>query len=76
MWLTLAATRSIGAERAQMVAVRAAVAARMPPTDVREAERRTQAWFAAHPDMSDRAAPPSDTGREGLIIAIGLWFAL
>ena len=70
MWLTLAATRSIGAARAQMVAVRAAAAARMTPTDVREAERRAQAWLAAHPDMRDRAAPPSDTGREGVIIAL------
>ncbi len=76
MWLTLAATRSIGAEREHSETVRAAVAARMPPTDVREAERRAQAWLAAHPDMRDRAAPPSDTGRAGVIIALGLLFAL
>ena len=55
---------------------RAAVAARMTPTDLREAERRARAWHAAHQGMRNRAAPPSDTGREGLIIALGLLGAL
>ena len=51
---------------------RAAVAARMTPTDLREAERRAQAWHAAHPGMRNRAVQPSDTRREGLIIALDL----
>ena len=76
MWLTIAASRSTGAERELIVTARAAVAARMTPTDLREAERRAQAWHAAHPGMRNRAAPPSDTGREGLIIALGLLVAL
>ena len=76
MWLTLAAARSTVAEREHMVTARAAVAARMTPTDVREADRRAQAWHAAHPGMRNRAAPPSDTGREGVIIALGLVVAL
>ena len=70
MWLTIAAARSTGVEREQMVTARAAVAARMTPTDVREAHRRAQAWPAAHPGMRNRAAPPSDTGRTGLRIAL------
>ena len=70
MWLTIAAARSTGVEREHMVTARAAVAARMTPTDVREAHRRTQAWHAAHPGMRNRAAPPSDTGRKGLRIAL------
>ncbi len=45
-------------------------APRMTPTDLREANRRAQAWHAAHRGMRNRAAPPSDTGREGLIIAL------
>ena len=76
MWLTIAAARSTVAEREHMVTARAAVAARMTPTDVREAERRAQAWHAAHQGMRNRAAPPSDTGREGVIIALGLVVAL
>ena len=76
MWLTIAASRSTGAERELIVTARAAVAVRMTPTDLREAERRAQAWHAAHQGMRDRAAPPSDTGREGLIIALGLLVAL
>ena len=75
MWLTIAAARSTGAEREHIVAASAAIAARMTPTDVREAERRAQAWHAAHPGMRNRAAPPSDTGRTGVIIALGLVFA-
>ena len=65
MWLTIAASRSTGAERELIVTARAAVAARMTPPDLREAERRAQAWHAAHQGMRNRAAPPSDTGREG-----------
>ena len=76
MWLTIAASRSTGAERELIVTARAAVAARMTPTDLREAERRAQAWHAAHQGMRNRAAPPSDTGREGLIIALALLVAL
>ena len=76
MWLTIAASRSTGAERELIVTARAAVAARMTPTDLREAERRAQAWHAAHQGMRNRVAPPSDTGREGLIIALGLLVAL
>ncbi len=76
MWLTIAASRSTGAERELIVTARAAVAARMTPPDLREAERRAQAWHAAHQGMRNRAAPPSDTGREGLIIALGLLVAL
>ena len=71
MWLTIAASRSTGADRELIVTACAAVAARMTPTDLREAERRAQAWHAAHQGMRNRAAPPSDTGREGLIIALG-----
>ena len=48
-----------------------AVAVRMTSTDLREAERRAQAWHEAHQGMRNRAAPPSDTVREGLIIALG-----
>ena len=76
MWLTIAASLSTGAERELIVTARAAVAARMTPTDLREAERRARAWHAAHQGMRNRAAPPSDTGREGLIIALGLLVAL
>ena len=76
MWLTIAASRSTGAERELIVTARAAAAARMTPTDLREADRRAQAWHAAHQGMRNRAAPPSDTGREGLIIALGLLVAL
>ena len=76
MWLTIASSRSTGAERELIVTARAAVAARMTPTDLREADRRAQAWHAAHPGMRNRAAPPSDTGREGLIITLGLLVAL
>ena len=76
MWLTIAAARATSAEREQMVTARTAVAVRMTPTDVREAERREQAWLAAHQGMRNRAAPPSDTGREGVIIALGLLFGL
>ena len=60
IWLTIAAARSTGAEREHMVTARVAVASRMTPTDVREAERRAQAWLAAHPGMRNRVAPPSD----------------
>ena len=76
MWLTIAAARSTVAEREHMVTARTAVAVRMTPTDVREAERRAQAWLAAHQGMRNRAAPPSDTGREGVITALALLFAL
>ena len=76
MWLTIAASRSTGAEREQIVTARTAVAVRMTPTDVREAERRAQAWHAAHQGMRNHAVPPSDTGRKGLIIALELLFAL
>ena len=73
MWLTIAASRSTGAERESIVTARAASAVRMTPTDLREAERRAQAWHAAHQGMRNRAAPPNGTGREGLIIArVGL----
>ena len=48
MWFTIAAARSTGAEREPIVTVRAALAVRMTPTDVREAERRAQAWLAAN----------------------------
>ena len=61
---------------AQALAALRAVAARMTPTDLREAERRARAWHAAHQGMRNRAAPPSDTGREGLIIALGILVAL
>ena len=70
MWLTIAAARPTVAEREQIVTARTAVAVRMTPTDVREAERRAQAWLAAHQGMRNRAAPPSDTGREGVIIPV------
>ena len=60
MWLTIAASRSIGAEREQMLTARAAIAAWMTPTDVRDANRRAQAWHAAHQGMRNRAVPPSD----------------
>ena len=70
MWLTIAASRSTGAERELIVTARDAGAARMKPADLREAERLAQAWHAAHPGMRNRAEPPSDTGREGLIIAV------
>ena len=63
MWLTIAAARSTVAEREHMVTARAAVAAR------RRGTRRTRG-------MRNRAAPPSDTGREGVIIALGLVVAL
>ena len=76
MWLTIAAARSTVAEREHMVTARTAVAVRMTPTDVREAERRAQAWLAARQGMRNRAAPPSDTGREGVITALALLFAL
>ena len=76
MWLTIAASRSTGAEREQIVTARAGVAVRMTPTDVREAERRAQAWHAAHQGMRNRAGATSDTGRKGLIIALELLFAL
>ena len=76
MWLTIAAARSTGAEREHIVTACAAIAARMTPTDVREATRRAQAWHAAHPGMRNRAAPPSDTGRTGVIIALRLVFAM
>ena len=76
MWLTIAAARSPGAEREHIVTACAAIAARMTPTDVREATRRAQAWHAAHPGMRNRAAPPSDTGRTGVIIALRLVFAM
>ena len=77
MWLTIAASRSTGAERELIVTARAAVAARMTPTDLRE--RRTAArrrGTRRTRGMRNRAAPPSDTGREGLIIARGLLVAL
>ena len=78
MWLTIAASRSTGAEREQIVTARAAVAARMTPTDLREANRRAQAWHAAHRGMRNPTSPPSDTGHdtghEGLIIALELPF--
>ena len=70
MWLTIAAARATVAEREHMVTARAAGAARMTPTDVREAERRAQAWHAAH-QGGNRAAPPSDTGREGTPLRLG-----
>ena len=70
MWLTLAAARSTGAEREPIVTARAAVAAQMTPTAVREAHRRAQAWHAAHPGLKNRATPPSDTGRKGVILAL------
>ena len=57
MWLTIAASRSTGAEREQIVTARAAVAVRMTPTDLREAEGRAQAWHAAHQGMRNRAVP-------------------
>ena len=57
MWLTIAASRSTGAEREQIVTARAAVAVR------RRGTRRTRG-------MRNRAAPPSDTGREGLILSL------
>ena len=76
MWLTIAASRSTGAERELIVTVRDAGAVRMSPADLREAERRAQAWRAAHQGMRNRAVPPSGTAREGLIIALGLVFAL
>ena len=66
MWLTIAAARSTGVGREKMMTARAAVASRMTPTDVHE----------AHPGMRNRAEPPSDTGRKGLSIALGLLFAL
>ena len=79
MWLTIAASRSTGAEREQIVTARAAVAARMTPTDLREANRRAQAWHAAHRGMRNPTSPPSDTGHdtghEGLIIALELPFS-
>ena len=58
-----------------MLTARAAIAARMTPTDVRDANRRAQAWHAAHQGMRNRAVPPSDTGREGLIVALGLFWS-
>ena len=62
MWLTIAASRSTGAEREQIVTARAAVAVRMTPTDLREAERRAQAWHAAHQGMRNRAVPRRTVG--------------
>ena len=49
MWLNLAASRSIGAEREQTVTARDALAARMTPADLSEAQRLAQEWHAAHP---------------------------
>ena len=62
MWLTIAASRSTGAEREQIVTARAAVAVRMTPTDLREAERRARAWHAAHQGMRNRAVPRRTVG--------------
>ena len=64
MWLTIAASRSTGAEREQIVTAHAAVAVRMTPTDLREAEGRAQAWHAAHQGMRNRAVPRRPATRD------------
>ena len=64
MWFTIAASRSTGAERELIVTARAAVAVRMTPTDLREAERRAQAWHASHQGMRNRAVPRRPATRD------------
>ena len=49
MWSNLAASRSTGEEREMAVTLRDAVAARMTPADLSEAQRRAREWHAAHP---------------------------
>ena len=49
MWLNLAASRSSGEQRELAVPKRDAVAERMTPADLSEAQRRAREWYAAHP---------------------------
>ena len=49
MWLNLAASRSSGEQRERVVTTRDAVAERMTPADLSEAQRRAREWHAAHP---------------------------
>ena len=49
MWLNLAASRSSGEQRERTVTTRDAVAERMTPADLGEAQRRAREWYAAHP---------------------------
>ena len=48
MLLDLAASRFTGEQRERTVAARDAVAARMTPADLSEAQRRVREWHAAH----------------------------
>ena len=48
MWFNLAASRSSGEQRERTVTTRDAVAERMTPADLREAQRREREWYAAH----------------------------
>ena len=48
MWSNLAASRSTGEEREMAVTLRDAVAARMTPADLSEAQRRAREWHEAH----------------------------
>ena len=49
MWLNLAASRSSGEQRERVVTARDAVAERMTPADLSEAQRLAREWYAAHP---------------------------
>ena len=49
MWLNLAASRSSGEQRELPVPRRDAVAERMTPADLSEAQRRAREWHAEHP---------------------------
>ena len=48
MWLNLAASRSSGEQRERTVTTRDAMAERMTPADLSEAQRRAREWHAAH----------------------------
>ena len=47
-WLNLAASRLLGEQRERTVTTRDAVAERMTPADLGEAQRRAREWHAAH----------------------------
>ena len=49
MWLNLAASRLTGDQREEAATDRDAVAERMTPADLSEAQRRAREWHAAHP---------------------------
>ncbi len=55
MWLNLAASRSSGEQRERTVTTRDAVAERMTPADLGEAQRRAREWYAAHPALDKNA---------------------